>query len=131
VSGSADEVGLAEQHAFLARSLADLDAELEAGDLDARDYATLKSRYRARATAVDSGVPKPRRRESRRRGRSTAMVAGVAGFAVLAGLLVAQGAGRRVNGSALSGSIPQTGPAAQLQTAQTDLVNGKNLDADK
>jgi hypothetical protein len=43
---------LAEERDFLLRSLADLDAEREAGDIDEHDYGTLRDGYTSRAAAV-------------------------------------------------------------------------------
>ena len=43
---------LEEERDFLLRSLADLDAEHQAGDIDERDYRTLTDDYTARAAAV-------------------------------------------------------------------------------
>jgi tetratricopeptide (TPR) repeat protein len=104
---------LEDQRDFLLRSLEDLERELAAGDVDAEDYAALKDDYTARAAAVlralDEGrapaaVPRPRRS-----GRRLALVlAGVVGFAVLAGGLVAQTAGRRDSGDQATGDIRQS-----------------------
>jgi tetratricopeptide (TPR) repeat protein len=138
---------LLEQREFLARSLRDLDAELAAGDIDDRDYVRLKERYTARADAVRRALEPPTGAQDnggrlevdrtrshgpgRPRRRSAVVAASVALFAVLAGLLVAYGAGRRAPGSAITGSITATGVQDQLTQAQNDLGNGKYLDAVK
>lgn len=46
------QAALLEERDFCLRSLRDLDAEWEAGDLDAADYATLRDSYTARAAAA-------------------------------------------------------------------------------
>jgi tetratricopeptide (TPR) repeat protein len=48
----ADVESLQEERAFLLRSLADLDAEYEAGDIDDDDYRSLTNDYTARTAAV-------------------------------------------------------------------------------
>jgi tetratricopeptide (TPR) repeat protein len=104
---------LEDQRDFLLRSLDDLEHEHTAGDVDEHDYETLKDDYTARAArtirAIDSHqarVAAARRPRSWR--RLAATVAGVAAFAVLAGVLVAQAAGRREAGDSLTGEIRET-----------------------
>src|SRR5580658_2201152 len=48
----ADLESLEQEREFLLRSLADLDAELEAGDIDDDDYRSRTDDYTARAAAV-------------------------------------------------------------------------------
>jgi hypothetical protein len=50
--GGADLEALEQERQFLLRSLADLDAELEAGDIEEDDYRTLSDDYTARAATV-------------------------------------------------------------------------------
>ena len=90
-SADADLTSLRDERAFLLRSLADLDAEHEAGDIDDGDYQSLTNEYTARAAAVlraiqalegpgrrpappaaRSGVPSPRRRPAAGPSRSGA-----------------------------------------------------------
>jgi tetratricopeptide (TPR) repeat protein len=103
---------LEEQRDFLLRSLEDLEREHVAGDNDGVDYATLKDDYTARAAAVlrqlEQGQPAPPPRRSRPTGRRVTAVVGVLLFAGLAGLLVAQAAGRRDAGDLSSGDIRQS-----------------------
>jgi tetratricopeptide (TPR) repeat protein len=114
-------VALEEQRDFLLRSLDDLEREHAAGDVDEHDYETLKDDYTARAArtirAIESHqaqVAQARRPRSWR--RLAATVGGVALFAVLAGLLVAQASGRRTADDPLTGEIRQT-TRAQLAEA--------------
>ncbi len=91
---------LEEERAFLSRSLSDLDRELEAGDLDQRDHRSLRRDYARRASVVDQAIAEDRAslaatRPPRSTARTVAVVGGVAVFALVCGLLVAQFAGRR------------------------------------
>ena len=100
------------QRDFLLRSLEDLEAERAAGDVDEHDYVTLKDDYTARAAAVLRALDAGRAAApaaSRRRGRrSLLVVGGVALFAVVAGVLVAQSAGRRDPGDTATGDVRQS-----------------------
>ena len=95
------------------RSLEDLEREHAAGDVDEHDYAALKDDYTARGRA---GAPRPRgRRRPRRRAAPARAGAARRGrrarrglFAVLAGVLVAQSAGRRDPGDTATGGIRQS-----------------------
>ncbi len=51
-SAESDRRALEEERDFCLRSLRDLDAERDAGDIDAADYVTLRSAYVARAAAA-------------------------------------------------------------------------------
>jgi tetratricopeptide (TPR) repeat protein len=104
---------LEEQRDFLLRSLDDLEREHDAGDVDEQDYASLRDDYTARAARVlraldahQARVATPR--SSRARWRTLVTVAGVVVFALGAGVLVAQAAGRRQSGDSLTGSIRET-----------------------
>lgn len=109
---SARSTALEEQRDFLLRSLEDLEREHEAGDVDEQDYMALKDDYTARAAAVlrqlEAGQPVATGSRARPTGRGLAAVAGVLLFAGLAGLLVAQSAGRRDAGDLSSGDIRQS-----------------------
>lgn len=103
------------QRDFLLRSLEDLEREHDAGDIDDADYAALKDDYTARAAAVLRSLeagPQPVARASgrrpARRARALAWGAGVVAFALLAGVLVAQTAGRRDAGEVITGDVGQT-----------------------
>jgi tetratricopeptide (TPR) repeat protein len=115
---------LVDERDFLLRSLADLEREHDAGDVDDHDYETLKDDYTARAArairAVDSHQARARTaRRPRSWRRIVAAIAGVLAFAVLAGVLVAQGSGRRGSGEALTGDIRQSTRADLAEALQT------------
>lgn len=103
-------VALEEQRDFLLRSLADLDREHDAGDLEDDDYQTLKDDYTARAADVLRAIEEQHSafadaRRPRSLGRTMATVVGVALFAVVAGLLAAKAMGARKAGESASGGI--------------------------
>lgn len=104
--------GFGDQRDFLLRSLEDLEAEHDAGDLDEHDYLALKDDYTARAAAVlrsIEGSPRPPAVGRRRPvGRRALVALGVLAFAGVAGLLMAQASGRRDPGEFGSGSIRQS-----------------------
>jgi tetratricopeptide (TPR) repeat protein len=115
---------LMDERDFLLRSLADLEREHDAGDVDDHDYETLKDDYTARAArairAVDSHQARARAaRRPRSWRRIVAAIAGVLAFAVLAGVLVAQASGRRGSGEALTGDIRQSTRADLAEALQT------------
>ena len=104
---------LEEQRDFLLRSLDDLERERTAGDVDEHDYEALKDDYTARAAAVLRAIDakrSPVATSAPRQpwGRTLAWVAGVVAFAAVAGVLVAQSAGRRDPGDVATGDIRQT-----------------------
>jgi tetratricopeptide (TPR) repeat protein len=103
---------LEEQRDFLLGSLEDLEREHAAGDVDEHDYAALKDDYTARAAAVLRALESGRARTapvSRRSWRRGALISlGVAAFAVLAGVLMAQALGRRDAGEVATGDIRQS-----------------------
>lgn len=104
---------LEDQRDFLLGSLEDLEREHAAGDVDEHDYLALKDDYTARAAAVLRAIEAGRRSSggpARRRplGRIAATVGGVVAFALLAGVLVAQSAGRRDAGDGITGDIRQS-----------------------
>jgi len=130
---------LQEERAFLLRSLADLDAEYEAGDIDDDDYRSLTNDYTARAatvlrslSALEAPLAGPRRRPApgvtrrpvspvtgpaeskppRSRLRQTVVVLVlVLGFGAVAAWLVAQSSGTRLPGQTVSGNSQLTTPA--------------------
>jgi len=102
---------------FLLRSLRDLEAEHDAGDLDEHDYTELKDGYTSRAGAVLRAIEQRRagladaaasRKKAGSTGRKVGVVALVVGFAILAGVLMAAAAGRRGAGDSATGDIRQT-----------------------
>jgi len=84
---------LEEERAFLLRSLADLEAEHDAGDLDDADYQALKDGYTTRAASVlralDAGRAPGTLAPPRRWSRTLAVSAAVVALAVGLGFLVA------------------------------------------
>ncbi len=108
-------------------SLADLEREREAGDVDDGDYATLKDDYTARAAivlrAIDEGhAPRPAR-PPRNRGRLMTAVAATAILAVLAGWLLVRSSTDRQPGDVITGGGPfapaGTDPDSLLVQART------------
>lgn len=105
---------LEEERDFLLRSLDDLERERAAGDVDEHDYAVLKDDYTARAAAVlraiDAGrsAPAPAAAPRRSPRRTVLVGVGVVAFAALAGVLVAQAAGRRDPGEVATGDVSQS-----------------------
>jgi tetratricopeptide (TPR) repeat protein len=111
--GSSALAALEEQRDFLLRSLDDLEQERAAGDVDEHDYQALKDDYTARAAAVIRTLerrraPEPASPAPRRWAGTVAWTVGVVVFAVLAGVFVAQAAGRRDAGQTATGDIRQT-----------------------
>ncbi len=110
---------LEDQRDHLLASLEDLEAEYAAGDLDEVDYTELRDDYTVRASevlaaieqrrALLSSAPRPDRR------RTVAVTAAVLLFAVVAGVLVARGAGQRGSGP-ITGAVDT--PRAALATCQ-------------
>lgn len=101
---------LEEQRDFLLRSIVDLDREHDAGDLEDDDYQTLKDDYTARAADVLRAIDERHAafadaRRPRSLGRTMAWVAGIAVFALVSGVMVANALGGRKAGGVSSGGI--------------------------
>jgi hypothetical protein len=123
---------LEEERRFLLRSLRDLDAEHDAGDVDDHDYATLRDGYTKRAATVlrtidegRSGLPAA---PSRRRGRLLAVVAVVVAVGAAAGWMVARSSGQRLGGQEITGGAAATDVATLLAQARA-LLNVDPLQA--
>jgi tetratricopeptide (TPR) repeat protein len=104
---------LEEERDFLLTSLADLEREHDAGDVDDTDYAELKDDYTARTAAVLRAIDArqslaDQTRPPRSWGRIALWGAVVVLFAVLGGVLVAQASGNRTSGDTASGDIRLT-----------------------
>ena len=102
---------LEDERRFLLTSLADLEREHEAGDLDDGDYQTLKDGYTQRAATVLRAIDEGRRAEPPRPPRNwprTLLVLGaVVVVAVGLGVAVARFAGQRLPGQTVSGGISE------------------------
>jgi tetratricopeptide (TPR) repeat protein len=109
VASDVDREALEDERTFLLASLADLEREHDAGDLDDHDYAALKDDYTVRAARVLRALEASRARAVGPPGRSLrrTIVVGalVAAFAILAGVLVAQSVGRRDPGDTATGDV--------------------------
>jgi hypothetical protein len=110
---------LEEERQFLLRSLADLERERAAGDLDDDDYAELRDGYTARAATVlrelDADrsdrvepVDPPATPVPRRWARWVAVGAGLVAVAVAAGIGVAASSGQRLPGQSVSGDVAES-----------------------
>lgn len=113
MTGEAERrAALEEQRRFLLASLRDLERERAAGDVDEADYAALEDDYTARAASViralGSEDQAPAKERPSGRGRRFGLVAAVVLFAVAAGILVAQTAGRRDPGDVITGDVRQS-----------------------
>jgi tetratricopeptide (TPR) repeat protein len=123
---------LEEERDFLLRSLDDLEREREAGDIDDTDYRALKDDYTARAAAVLKALDDGRATVAAPPARSpvwkvVAIVAAVAVFAGLAGLLVARSSGSRAPGQTVTGGAPLT-VSQQVQAAVAKAGKGDVLE---
>jgi tetratricopeptide (TPR) repeat protein len=108
-----DLEALEDQRDHLLTSLEDLEREHAAGDVDDHDYQALKDDYTARAAAVlraiEAGRAPPGPPLAKRSLTRPVLVGlGVVVFAVLAGVLLAQSAGRRDAGQFATGDIRQS-----------------------
>nr|MBA2608876.1 hypothetical protein [Actinomycetota bacterium] len=136
-----DRDALEAERDFLLRSIADLDAEQAAGDLNATDYSALRDDYVARAAAAvralepaDSlrvshgshGEPA----ESRGTRRGTLVVAGCLAVALVAGIGLARAVGSRPAGAPVTGSLPSS-TSAELEQAANFIGEGRAVDAVK
>jgi tetratricopeptide (TPR) repeat protein len=130
---------LTDEQEFLTRSLADLEAEHDAGDIDEDDYQTLKRRYTARATAVErelsapvaaatAGTVRVAERPRRRPLTVPVTVAVIVAVALLAGWGVMSAAGDRTPGENITGNVAgaTTIPAA-TSGVQTKLDQARDL----
>jgi cytochrome c-type biogenesis protein CcmH len=119
-----------EELVFLLTSLADLDRERAAGDIEDADYSALRDDYTARAAARLRGerVVSPTR--TRRSLRPIVVGAGVLALAGVAGMAVARTAGERVPGQTVAGGITETS-GERLARAAALAGQGKLLDAIK
>jgi tetratricopeptide (TPR) repeat protein len=121
---------LEDQRDFLLRSLADLERERVVGDLDDRDYTTLRDDYTARAAEVLRAIEERREafasnRKPRRMGRLVVSGVAVVALAVCAGVWVAQSSGTRNAGATITGNAgPAAGGGATADTATDTGTDG-------
>lgn len=128
--GPDELAALEEERRFLQRSLDDLEAEHDAGDLDDADLATLRADYRRRLDRVQAAIDSGALPAAPRRGRVRvlAISAVVAVAAVGAGFVVAANAGSRAPGDTITGNVPTT-PAELLQEAARLAQAGEFVEA--
>lgn len=116
---------LEEERRFLLRSIADLEREYAAGDVDQDDYEELLEGYTARAAAVLRTIEQGRAAlPPKRRGRRSVVAAWVLGtiaVAVLAGWLLARSSGQRTAGQEMTGGQPADEVALALTEARALL----------
>ncbi len=105
-----DELALLEEERdHLLASIADLEREHDAGDMDDADFRSLRDDYTVRASEVLQAIEERRHlvdatRPSRSPGRTLVVVAGVVALAAVAGVVVAQNLGQR-GGGAITGAV--------------------------
>lgn len=119
---------LEEERRFLLRSLQDLEREHEVGDVDDRDYETLRDGYTVRAAAVlrqidDHQAALPPR-PPRRWGRTLAVAAAVVAVSVGIGLALAGAWGERSSGQEITGFTPGDESRILLTNARDALGTG-------
>ncbi|MCU1359596.1 MAG: hypothetical protein JWN99_885 [Ilumatobacteraceae bacterium] len=116
---------LEDERRFLLRSLADLDREFEAGDVDQHDFEVLRDGYTARAANVLRSIDEGRAQLPPRRKSNwkvlAATVVGVVALAALCGWLVARSSGQRLAGQTITGGVPSSDVAALLTQARALL----------
>jgi hypothetical protein len=116
---------LEDERRFLLRSLRDLEAEHDAGDVEDDDYRTLHDGYTKRAADVLREIeegkatlpPAPRRPWARR----LAVIAVVLAVAAGAGWLVARSSGQRLGDEVITGGAPREDVAQRLARARSLL----------
>src|SRR5262245_6573929 len=123
---------LEEERRFLLRSLRDLEAEHDAGDVDDHDYQTLRDGYTKRAAtvlrAIDEGRAGLPSAPSRRWGRRLVVVGVVVAVGAGGGWMVARSSGQRVGGQEVTGGTAATDVATLLAQARA-LLNVDPLQA--
>jgi hypothetical protein len=128
---------VSERREFLERSLVDLDEEHDAGDLSDDDHARLRAEYEERLAILDGRRKRPAAGSApteRPAWHRIATWGGVAAFALVAGFLLAQYAGRRDAGDNITGidvgagDEPVTAPAVDDALSRCfDLPGGEAI----
>ena len=114
---------------FLLASLDDLDAELEAGDIDEVDHAELHDDYTRRTAEVLRAIDGQRQAfadapASMTRPQRILTIVGVVALAAIAGVLLARSVGFRTPGDEITGGIRQSTPGL-LNEADTLTREGR------
>jgi hypothetical protein len=124
---------LEDERRFLLRSLADLDRELEAGDVDQHDFEVLRDGYTSRAASVLRSIDEGRAQMPSRRRASRRVVAvtvvGVLALGSLAGWLLARSSGQRIGGQTITGGQPVSDVAELLTQARSLLGTDRSAAA--
>ena len=118
-------VELEEELDFLLRSLADLEAEHAAGDLDDPDFEQLHADYTVRTADLirqieDRNAAVAAAGPGRSPGRTIAWVVGLLAFALGAGLLLARAAGERGVDDEITGNLPDSPRQRVFECQQLD-----------
>lgn len=109
-----------EEKRFLFESLADLEREHAAGDVDEHDYVALKDSYTARAARLIAELDATRDEKSRtRRPRNIVWAVSVLVLAVVSGVLVAGNSGERRTGQVMTGTVDDGSVSSLLVQARS------------
>lgn len=109
-----------EEKRFLLESLADLEREHTAGDVDEHDYVALKDSYTARvARKISELDASPTGRVVRRRPRNIIGAVLVLLLAAVSGILVASNSGERRSGQVMTGGIDDGSVSSLLVRARS------------
>jgi cytochrome c-type biogenesis protein CcmH/NrfG len=126
-----DQRDLEAERDFLLRSLDDLELEHESGGIDEESYVELHDDYTARAAAtiralrdgVDARPAPPQPGSTKRR---VAIIAGVAVFAIVAGVALAAALGARLPGQTASGNPDTETASAVRKQLKADIKRLQN-----
>ena len=103
---------LEEERAFLLRSLDDLEAEFEVGDIDEADYEALKDDYTRRAAEVIRAADEQRSAFRATRGinwrQAAVWLVGLAVLGGLSGVLIARSSGTRSDNDTITGGVRES-----------------------
>ena len=109
-----------EEKRFLFESLADLEREHAAGDVDEHDYVALKDSYTARAARLIAELDATSDEKSRtRRPRNIAWAVSVLVLVVVSGVLVANNSGERRTGQVMTGTVDDGSVSSLLVQARS------------
>jgi hypothetical protein len=109
-----------EEKRFLFDSLADLEREHAAGDVDEHDYVALKDSYTARAARLIAELDAtPVTKTGARRPRNIVWAVSVLVLAVVSGVLVASNSGERRTGQVMTGTVDDGSVSSLLVQARS------------